>query len=48
MNSDQATAEYEMTPEERMRLSEFFNLLLRVDKRTRPELYLSNNQQNDD
>jgi hypothetical protein len=33
---------------ERGRLSEFFNLLLRVDQRTRPELYLANNQYNDD
>jgi hypothetical protein len=48
MNADQATVEYEMTPEERVRLSEFFNLLLRVDQRTRPELYLANNQYNDD
>ncbi len=48
MKSDQATVEYVMTPEERVRLSEFFNLLLKVDQRTRPELYLQNNTKDDD
>ena len=48
MNSDLTTTELDMSSEERVRLSEFFNLLLKIDQRTHPELYLPTNSNEDD
>ena len=48
MNSDLATTELGISPEERVRLAEFFNLLFKIDQRTRPELYLPTNSNDHD